>query len=368
MEAYSLKILKSRPGRLLITVAGISLCIILMLFLLGIYKGVADGSVEYIKRNDADLWVLQKSADNILRGTSILSTFQMMQVFNYDNVENIAPVMLVLSSVKIKGKTGTIFLCGYNTSSDLGGPPHIVKGRKVEKLNEIVLDRSFAQKHKIGPGDYVTIMEDSLKVVGICSGTNAFVIQYGFAAIRKVHSLIGYNDIYTCFLIKLKNNKDINRAAAELAAIMPGCNVYTHEQFIKNNMKEMEAGILPLLYTIAAISGIVLITILSLILSINILEKKKEFAVMKILGCPGNFLPGLIFSQALVIALLSAAAGLTFYFPLVKLIENLSPEISVKNDFLTSALVVASAVVMSQVSSFFAARRIRKIYPLEVFS
>jgi len=52
---------------LALTIGGVSLCIVLMFFLLAVYRGVADGSVEYIRRNKADLWVLQRNATNILR-------------------------------------------------------------------------------------------------------------------------------------------------------------------------------------------------------------------------------------------------------------------------------------------------------------
>ena len=46
MTNYSLHILKAQPLRSALTVGGIALCAVLMLFLLSVYRGVADGSVE----------------------------------------------------------------------------------------------------------------------------------------------------------------------------------------------------------------------------------------------------------------------------------------------------------------------------------
>jgi hypothetical protein len=71
---YSIRILLSQPLRFLLTIGGIGLCIVLILFLLGVYRGVEVGSVEYIRKNKTDLWVLQSGTNNILRATSILST------------------------------------------------------------------------------------------------------------------------------------------------------------------------------------------------------------------------------------------------------------------------------------------------------
>jgi ABC-type antimicrobial peptide transport system permease subunit len=359
--------LKSQPVRLAMTISGISLCIILMLFLLGIYNGVADGSVEYVRKNEADLWVIQKSAENILRGTSILNTLQYMQLLENEKVASVSPVLLVLSTLKKNERSATIFLCGYNISSPLGGPPEVISGRGIKKLNEIVLDKAFARKNRINPGDKVTIMDDTLEVTGFSTGTNAFVIQYGFTAVQKVHSIIGYRDIYTCFLIKLSEGVNLLETKEELAGQFPGCSFYTHREFINNNIKEMKSGILPMLYSIAGISAVVLTTILSLILSISILEKKKDFAVMKTLGCPGTFLPRLVFTQAFIIILLSCAAGVLLYFPLSAFMEMISPEINVKNDLFTSSYVIAAAMIMGLVSSFIAVQRLRHIYPVEVF-
>lgn len=56
----------------------------------------------------------------------------------------------------------------------------------------------------------------------------------------------------------------------------------------------MESGILPLLYVIALIGAVVLTVILSLLLSINILKRRKDFAVMKTLGSPQRYLPQLM--------------------------------------------------------------------------
>jgi len=53
-EMYALKTLQDQPLRLALTVGGIALCMVLMLFLLSVYRRVADGSVEYLRASHAD--------------------------------------------------------------------------------------------------------------------------------------------------------------------------------------------------------------------------------------------------------------------------------------------------------------------------
>lgn len=364
---YTVKILFSQRTRFALTVIGISLCVILMLFLFGVYEGVADGSVDYIRENKADLWILQRNSTNILRGTSILPLKEKELIEQNANVQSVSPVLLLISTISNSDNHSTIFLAGYNPEAGLGGPPEIIKGRNVISDNEIVLDNSFAVKNGFNPGDKVFILDDTLTVSGISRGTNAFVIQYAFTTLEEAQSLFNYPGIVTCYLVKLRDGSRISSTTEELRSVLKNAVVYNHNDFLRNNIKEMESGFLPILLAVAALGAVVLTVVLSLILSINILEKKKDFAVMKILGASRFFLPKLILQQALFICLSADALSIIIYFPLVFIIEQISPEISTKTTVFQIIVVLAVSLVMGMLSSIIALNRLRKIYPLEVF-
>ncbi|MEK7250112.1 MAG: hypothetical protein AAB209_06775, partial [Bacteroidota bacterium] len=129
MTSHAIKLLTYHPLRLALTIGGVALCLVLMLFLLSIYAGVADGSVAYIRESKADLWVLQGNATNILRGTSILSTAHGNVLRSIKGVRLASPVLLSLTSIKKDGKLATIFLTGFDPVSSLGGPPSVIDGR-----------------------------------------------------------------------------------------------------------------------------------------------------------------------------------------------------------------------------------------------
>jgi len=172
----------------------------------------------------------------------------------------------------------------------------------------------------------------------------------------------------TCYLVKVHDPSTIAAIRERIRDELPGLEVYDHEEFLRNNIREMQSGFLPLLYTIAAIGGIVLTTILSLILSINILERRKDFAVMKTLGSPWRFLRGLIFKQGLQISSAGCIVALVLFFPVVRLIERLAPEVSTKTSLEQISGVVLAVWGMSLFSSLLAVRRVRRIYTLEAFS
>lgn len=368
MFSYSAKILTGQPLRLAITVAGISLCIVLMLFLLAAYHGVADGSVDYIRQNRSDLWVLSSNAWNILRGSSILFTADIYDIEHIQGVKSVSSVLLLLTGIRKGDQQATVYLAGFDPEADLGGPPYIVQGRSVENDNEIVLDRDFARKFHLSLGESVRVRDTDLEIIGISEGTNALVIQYAFVTLSRAQQLIGYPGMATCFLVRTDTGADLRAISEGIRSKLRGVQVYDHEVFLKNNIRELQVGFLPFIYTVAAIGVVVLTAILSLLLSVNILEKRKDFAVFKTLGSPKGFVSGMVISQSVIISLAGCLAAIILYFPLVNFIERVTPELSTKTSVLQIFSVVAVVLAMSVVSSLISMQRLRGIYALEAFS
>ena len=368
MDMYAVRTLRSQPLRLILTIGGIALCIVLMLFLLAVYRGVADGSVEYIRQNHADLWVLQDNATNILRGSSLISMDQINAIARTPGVRTAVPVLFLLSTIRNGDQVGTIFLTGFEPEKGLGGPPHLVWGRSPRADDEIVLDRSFALKFGFKAGEEVDLQGRRLKIVGISRGTNAFVIQYAFVTLRFARKLIGVPGLATCVLVNAEPGSEIGPIREEICDVLAGLKAYDQETFLANNVHEMQSGLLPLLYTVAVIGAIVLTAILSLLLSVNILERRKDFAILKTLGSPMAFLWGMVIKQALLIASVSCVTALVLFFPLVRVIERISPEVTTISTAGQIGGVVAAVLLMSLASSIVAIRRLRRIYFLEAFS
>jgi putative ABC transport system permease protein len=365
---YVLRILIAQPVRLILTLMGIALCIILIMFIIGIYNGVAEGSVEYIRKTKADIWVLQANSTNIIRGTSLLPAAYLDIIKSDTAVKTATPVLLLLTNIKIQKHNATVLLTGYNPGSE-GGPPIINEGREINKNNEIIIDKSFSSKYDITIGNEILIKEDTLKVVGISTGTNAVVTQYAFVTLEYAQSIVELPGLASFFILNCSSSSDLAAVQKRIEDKLPGrFSVYQNKKFLENNIAEMEAGILPLFAAISAIGGIVLAIILSLILSVNILEHRKDFAIMKVLGSPKSFLYYVIIFQALILALTSEVLGITLFYPLVNIIEKISPEVNTIINYDHLIYITLVTCIISFLSALFSCGRIRKIYPLEVFS
>lgn len=367
MSTYSTRVLTHQPARLALTVGGMALCVLLMLFLLALYQAVSDGSVEYVRRSNADVWVLQKNATNILRSTSFLSTRNEDDLVDVAGVEVVARVLLQLPTLRAHGKSATVFLVGYNTGSGLGGPPMIAEGKGIERDGDIVLDRSFAARMGVRLGDSVQIQEERLRVVGLSAGTNAFVIQYAFVRLATARAIFGFPAIVTGYLVKASPGVSPVELGRRIQQAMPDAAVFDQQEFLANNIRETENGVLPILYVVALIGTVVLTIILSLLLTINILERRKDFAVMKMLGAGRHFLPAVVLEQAALITLAGCGGAFLLFWPAMRAVEWLFPEIAVVASLRHAALALAIAGAVGAFSALLSIRRVRHIYPMEVF-
>lgn len=364
---YAFNLLTEHKLRYILTSFGIALCALLMLFLLSLYEGVSYGSVEYVRASDADLWVLQKHATNILRSTSLIPASYKKKMEGIEGVKSASPIFFILASVKLKEVNATLYLTGFDPASGIGGPPEIIKGRSIMNDDEIVLDKAFAAKYKINIGDKIPIKDDSLTVTGLSKGTNMFVIQYAFISLKEAHRIIGFRYMVSCYQIQVKPEYSLKQVKASIYSEFNNIVIYDHDIFLKNNLQEMESGIVPLILVVTCISAIVLIAILSLILSINVMEKRKEFAIMKALGSPRGFISGLVVWQSLMLSFTGLAFALILFFPMLNIIEIISPEVSNRTSVYQIIIVFIGVIVISLLSSILPNRKVRKIYPLEVF-
>lgn len=364
---YALKSLLNQYLRFIITAFGISLCLILMLFLLAIYHGVSDASVRYVRESDSDIWVLQRHAANLLRGTSLLTYRHGNLIRRVNGVKSIAPILFFTATLKVPDNTASVHLAGYDPETGKGGPPEIVKGDTLSNDNQIILDYSFAAKYKINIGDLLPIRDDTLVVAGLSGGTNLFVIQFAFITIRKAQELIGFPGIVSCYQVFLEPGARPDSVAADIRYSSNDFAVFDRQTFLNNNIHEAETGVMPLLYVIAAIGSIVLTALLSLILSVYVLEQQKDFAIMKALGAPVNFIPGIVIRQSLILSGCGMAISVILFLPLLKTVEKLSPTISAESSLSQILVVAAGLLVISLLSSILPWLRQRHIYPLEVF-
>jgi putative ABC transport system permease protein len=249
----------------------------------------------------------------------------------------------------------------------MGGPPALAAGRAPADDGEIVLDGVFARKHRLGIGQTIEIQGVDLRIVGLSSGTNAMVIQYVFVTLSRAQAIVGFPGLISFVAARVRAGQGKGAAIEALRSRWPELNFFGNGEFIENNVLEMQSGFLAFLFIITVMGAGVLSIILILLFTLSILEKRKEFVIMKALGAPRGFIPTLVFAQAALLGGAGAALGILLLFPVRAAVRALCPELETGMYPLQVAVVSMAVLAISMFSSVVAARKVSRFYALEAF-
>ena len=213
------------------------------------------------------------------------------------------------------------------------------------------------------------LREDWLRVVGISTGTNAFVTQYAFVTLAFEQSTLDLPGLASFFTVRVTDGASVDAVMSDLDRRFAGrLSLHEHGPFLERNIAEVEAGILPLFFYIALIGSVVLAIILSLILSVSILERRNDYAIMKLIGASRGYLRRTVLAQALFLGLVAELLALTALPLLLLLIEYVTPEVAAMVTAAHVAASTAAVLAISTASGLMASRRVRRISSAEVFA
>lgn len=348
------------------TVASIASSVALMLILVGVYFGVRAGSVSYIERQPVDLWVARVGTGNLLRSSSVFAASTLDAISYWPEVASASPLLRILVSGTAGGERSTLFLFGIDPDAPAGAP-FVPAGRAAPGPGEMVLDRAFARRRGLSPGDTVVVENRPFRVVGIAANTNALVAQYAFGHIADVRSLASTGPVVSFGLLDLEPGASPDDAAAELAEAFPQLEFIAHDAFVRNNIREMEAGVLPVLWVLAVLAIVSSLSLFSILLHGAVTDQREAFALLMAIGTPARSITRIVVSQAAVLAGAGFAVGALSIPAIMPLLGHLVPELEIRLDAVSVAVVAAMAGLMALAGSLLPLRRVRSIWPGEVF-
>jgi putative ABC transport system permease protein len=367
MIGLAYRLLLSQRSHFGITIAGIAVTFALMILLVSVHEGVKEGATGYIVSCGTDIWVTQDNSTNILRSSSFLRSTLAPSLTAIHGIRDTRQVLRVLTTATIHADTVTVFLLGVDASSPTGSPSGLVEGKTLLKQGAVVIDRAFATRHGLAVGDSISIQHMDFVVAGISSGTNAIVTQLTFCTVEDARKLLGFPGICSFYQVRVDAGIDPQTVAARIQAAIPGVNAFTREQFRSNTLRELETGLLPVLWTIAMLgigAGAIVITLL---LYGSIVVRRHEYALLKAIGTGRRHLYGLVNLQALLVSGAGAFCGIGGALILSPLLSVIAPELSVRLRQQDILILAGGALCMALAGAIAPTRALAGIDPEEVF-
>lgn len=352
--------------RFALSVVGVALAVMLILFLLGLRAGVFQSAVIYLDHAPGAVAVMPAGVRNTSAGVSqFLPPETADRVASTPGVGRVTPILLMMAILELHGRKEVIKLIGYDVARG-GGPWDLSKGREPQADDEVVLDRVLAARHGFKVGDTFNVAGRQLKVVGLSSGTSSFTGSYVFARKGFVDSLVLTPGAASMLLVTSTPGTSSAELVASLRSI-PDTNVLLKSDLMANE-QQLVAGVFDQIVILMVVAAFVVgALVVGMVIYTATNERRGEYGIIKALGARNSVLYRVVAFQALASAGLGAAVGVGFAYVMGWLVMTARPQFLVVIEPSAIAITLIAGLVMALLGALFPARAVAGVAPAEVF-
>lgn len=357
--------------RLLMTVIGICGCTGLLLTAFGLrdsITGIVNKQFEEINKYDMTLTLDNKATDeNIKKLENKLS--------NNKNIKNVTKTYQSTIKIANKKKSETSYLVVPESINNIDKFIKLENRKDKEKLKlnnkGIIISEKLSNLFNIKNGDKITLIINdkkvNAKVIGI---TENYIEHYVYMTPTLYSKLSGnkikYNSIITNNKRLSKNKEDALFKEVTNNNFVITCNLTSRaKETYKNNMTTLTYVVFILVFAAASLAFVVLYNLSS----INISERKRELATIKVLGFYDNEVTNYVHKETVILTILGALLGLIFgsflTYYVVKACETNFLMFSFNIKFISYLISFIITIIFLLIVNFFMHFELKKLDMIE---
>ncbi len=358
--------LLAEPTRLVLSVLGVAVAVLLVLVMSGIFAGTARGVTTYIDHTRAPVWAMQPGVTQMFKAVSWLPAGEGQRLAALPEVAAAEPILGQPSDFVHNGEQTAYFVVGYDTATGAGGPWSLSAGRTVGAPGEVVLDQVLARINGVGIGDTVKVLGADFTVVGLSEQTAAATNYYTFISLPDAAGLMRADGRVSYFLVTPEPGYTPEQTAAAINTL-PGVSALTATTFAQNSRDIVVKMIGRPLKTMIAIAVLVGIALIGLTMWALTAEQRHDFGVLRALGVRPAQLAGTVAAQAAIVATLGYALGAATAYAAQFLIGDRLGDVTVAVTPTMLAAMAAATAAMAALGSLLPLRRVLTIDPATAF-
>lgn len=352
--------------RLVLSVAGVALALMLIILLNGFLSGIYAQVTAYLDNSPADLVIAQEGITNLLSATSLLPAGVADQVRGVPGVARVTPIVSQFTIFDLHEEKVVAYMVGYEPGQG-GGPWQMKDGRFPTSDDEVVLDWVMAANHSIQIGDMLDILDETFTVVGLSDDTNSWMASFFFVEKRAAERLLLTPDATSFVLLTLTPDADINTVTDRLNRRLRDVEIVSVETMRQNDLDllvQVFAAPLQLMVTIAFAVGT---AILGMVIYTATVERTREYGVLKAVGAKNYHLYWLVAQQGVVTAVLGALIGIGLAWLAAQTIMYNTPKFLIVLEPKRVLLMAGSGLLMGLLAALLPARLVARLDPAQVF-
>jgi len=357
------------------TTAGAILGVIAIVFLVGQQYSVLFGLFGFmsalVDHSGADIWICSKNTDNI-NASGTLPIRYIDRIAGLPEVEWVVPIVSSGGAIKLKnGKTQPVQVVGVPRPTLTGGPWRFAKGSievllDYEGLTIDKLDLSTLGNPELG--DIIEVSNRRVRLAGLTQNVRGFQGTLIFTNLRKAREITKLPpDRASYILIKARNGQAVSGLVQELEQLLPKAEAIPSAELARNTRLYyvVNTGIGSSIGFSVLVGALVGIVIVTLTLYTAVLNRQKDFAVLRAIGGRRRDILVIVFYETLFIAL----AGMFLGFLLLASFLSGVRETNLPTGVILWVPPVHAflTLIFSFLGALFAMRKAVKIEPASVF-
>ncbi|MDR3215680.1 MAG: ABC transporter permease [Bacilli bacterium] len=288
--------------RLLMSILAIMGCSGLLMTGLGILSSVE----PIIDKQFSDIYHYQALAYTDSVSKTTINDY-IKDVKKLKNLEQVLATYRLNGTININNKANDITIISPESAQQLN---KIITFNKSFTDNSVIVTRKIADKLHLKSNDNLRITyQDEDYVIKITGITDNYVGNYLYInhnQFTKSFKINKYNTLY----LKLSNtkDKDVLKKLEDYSFI----KAIDDDSFLQDIVAKSLASINNLVYIMIAFAGFLVIIVSFSLTSINIIERKRELATLKVLGFNNLEVSNYVLKENLILSILGLSIGLVF--------------------------------------------------------
>jgi putative ABC transport system permease protein len=335
------------------------MAIMLILLLDGLWAGIEANVTTYEDNVGADLYVAQPGTRNFFGAVSLIPAGTVDTVRADPDVDWAVPVRGFFSIVELHDTKVPTYVIG-SMPGQRGGPWELRQGRAPATDDEVAIGTVMARRHGIAVGDGMEILGRRFTVVG--TTTDAFMASFVFMTHPATDQLLSAPATTSFVLV---GTDDPAAVRGRLAA--SGLAVLDRDQLARNDLSLMARAYSVPLRVMRAVAFTVGSLVIALTVYTAIMERRREYGIVKAMGARGRHLLTLAVQQTLIIAAIGLVSGGLLFLAGRAYITAVRPQFVILASLGSIGRAAVAAVLMALVAAIVPARRLARLEPATAY-
>jgi len=301
------------------TTAGAVLGVVAIIFLVGQQLAVLNGLFTYmsvlVDHSGADIWITSEGTDNI-NAAGDLPTRYADRLIGLEDVEWAEPVVSGAGFLKRKdAQFQPVRVVGVRPPRMVGGPWEYEQGDNSALLDHDAITVDWLDRQELGMpeiGDVLEINGQRCRVAAFTRGARGFSGTLVFANEEKARALGGVaDDRCSSILVKLRDGVDQEAALARMRVLLPRAEATpTAELSVNTRLFYVTQTGIGSSFGFSTLIGVVVgVVIIILTMYATVLNRQRDFAVLRALGARRRDIRVIVLYQALFIGFIGILVG-----------------------------------------------------------